>query len=1163
MRRAGLLLGTTAFALAEREGAVRLIDPSDPELKDTIPWGRKWWMGRAFPQIYYQGEWGAVCGGTSVTADTQHAMGVLFCEQTSGKAFKRIKQLPLEFFPMVTGGAGRIWMDAYQCPVGVKCLGECVHALDLGAYSAGCRAIAVECEDTPAAAAPSAADCGVARAKSCPDLTSTICPGFSAVPNCLDADTTPPHANKCKATHLDTVACSGLTVGKCYKTAPGPSARAPLYCESTLSCERMGYSDLNRNGCKRAAATGTDRCKGGTGTFDELTGQEVMSFMDNGILPSIGCSRVPKDLARLRDMSTPIITGIAGTAHTTGGAGFDGNLGGGNAVTGGQWTAAVGDVPSWYVHCAQNDLYWFTHPMGRGRPCGGTRAMCICSCNKYDEYGAAAPGCDEDGKIRIRRADDVLQVCHDGKWGHVCGSGLFVDQSNVLQTDGSPVGSRIQGSRNSPPTPFLAHVNQGFGRFVESPTQPADHAVPIANIACAQAEGLAPKQIFQSKVAPHGDKIWLDNLRCPSDGSATHLTDCLWGSGWGEVSANCFLVGLICDDSRGPVPRPSGSPKVIRHPQVCPRVFALSVDGRVGADNPAPGYPLMSASLARTQRDGFHPWNVRVSRQDIPTTAPTTSAAPVRAPSLSPTRAPAKAVHIFGRTRAPTEFPTVTGFVATQAPSLGGARLRIIDPTGWSELTGCPLVAPSDDPPNCLDRASVMGATCKSAVGECGTKAGFCYRVGPSPAQGARFCESTGPCESNNYSPVESEAECESAMFMGTNRCFSGGTGATFRSGLEVLGGIWASANEWTGSDMFGQGGRDVQDSMVRTVNEPGPTGRTHSLTNAENLAGAGVNTAPRLLADGRTNQDFAAWGLGLYPTGCFRTMGRHTFGSLARTGAGPVPGDAGDSGFTTGPMGTLYGASIMGHDMDTYCTLFSNFAWLPAGAAGWDVGRECGVAGLPCVCKCTPPTKAPTPAPVEVAKEVQQKIEQQEEQEQVPAKEEQVGKEKHAVNAVCAKWCTAGKHAGTSWKKKCGWGGCAPCAECAPTKAPTRGVGPRDGEACFTFCKNHRHEGTPWKIKCTWSTCSACPPCKPTEPPTPAPCMAFCKRTSGNWEKKCADWANCKGCPCCKGDAAACDEPEQVVEQAKGVQKKESPPQKQVTKNKVPQQQEAPKSMK
>jgi len=90
---------------------------------------------------------------------------------------------------------------------------------------------------------------------------------------------------------------------------------------------------------------------------------------------------------------------------------------------------------------------------------------------------------------------------------------------------------------------------------------------------------------------------------------------------------------------------------------------------------------------------------------------------------------------------------------------------------------------------------------------------------------------------------------------------------------------------------------------------------------------------------------------------------------------------------------------------------------------------------------------------------------------------------------------------------------------------------------------------------------------------------MAFCKRTSGNWEKKCADWANCKGCPCCKGDAAACDEPEQAQvmwgpgikpppvmkapEPAKGVQKKESPPQKQVSKEKKPQQQEAPKSMK
>lgn len=796
--------------------------------------------------------------------------------------------------------------------------------------------------------------------------------------------------------------------------------------------------------------------------------------------------------------------------------------------------------------------------------------MCICSCNKYDEYGAAAPGCDEDGKIRIRRADDVLQVCHDGKWGHVCGTGLFVDEPNTLQSPGDMLAG--QDDRNNGNVGYLRdnrfsavdprvqpfdgqqvnHVNVGHGRFVRSSTQPADHAVPIANIACAQAEGLAPRRIWPVSVAPHGDKIWLDNLRCPSDGSASHLTDCLWGSGWGEVSAHCYTVGLVCDDSRGPVPRPSGSPQIIRNPQVCPRVFALSMDGRIDAHNPAPGFPLTGASQATTERDGFNPWNVRVNRPAVTGTAgPTTS--PVPGPSMSPTRSPAKAVHIFGRTRAPTEFPTVLGFVATQAPSLGGARLRIIDPTGWSELTGCPLVAPSDDPPNCLDRASVMGATCKSAMGECGTRAGFCYRVGPSPAQGARYCESSGPCESNNYSPVESEAECESAMYMGTNRCFSAGTGANFRSGLEVLGGIWASANEWTGSDMFADpGGANGLDNMQ--LGADAPAGRTHSMTDQDNLAPAGSNNVQ---FGGRANRagDRAAWGLGLYPTGCFRIMGQHQFGDNTRT-----------NGVTTGPMGTLYGASIMGTDMDTYCTLFANFAWLPSGAAGWDVGRECGLAGFPCICKCAPPTKPPTNAPREpvVENEPQQKIEQQVQEKQVekqsPQEQEQVGKEKHAVNAVCAKWCTAGKHAATSWKKKCGWGGCAPCAQCAPTKAPTRGVGPRDGEACFTFCKNHRHEGTPWKIKCTWSTCSACPPCKPTEPPTPAPCMAFCKRTQGNWATKCADWANCKGCPCCKG---GCDDVEESKGQEKAVQKQEAPQKKQVAKKQEPEKEAAPKSMK
>jgi len=444
-----------------------------------------------------------------------------------------------------------------------------------------------------------------------------------------------------------------------------------------------------------------------------------------------------------------------------------------------------------------------------------------------------------------------------------------------------------------------------------------------------------------------------------------------------------------------------------------------------------------------------------------------------------------------------------------------------------------------------------MGATCKSVMGECGTKAGYCYRVGPSPAQGARYCESSGPCESNNYSPVESEAECESAMFMGTNRCFSAGAVSTFRSGLEVLGGIWASANEWTGSNMFG-GTADAQDNMALT----GGFQRTQSMTTNLNLNNNANDVNQETFGP---QGDRAAWGLGLYPTGCFRTMGRHTFGEN--------DGLTNGNGATTGPMGTLYGASIMGTDMDTYCSRFTNFAWLPAGAAGWDIGRECGLAGFPCVCKCAPPTKPPTNAPREpvVENEPQQKIEQQvEDKVEKVQEQEQVGKEKHAVNAVCAKWCTAGKHAGTSWKKKCGWGGCAPCAQCAPTKAPTRGVGPRDGEACFTFCKNHRHEGTPWKIKCTWSTCSACPPCKPTEPPTPAPCMAFCKRTQGNWAKKCADWANCKGCPCCKGDAAGCDEPEQAYQQEKAVQKQEAPQKKQVAKKQKEQvQEEAPKSMK
>merc|ERR1712232_384644 len=85
-----------------------------------------------------------------------------------------------------------------------------------------------------------------------PNLALTSLPQYAQVsllcPTVWTQIRPPPHANKCKATHLDTIACSGLTVGKCYKTAPGPSARAPLYCESTLSCERMGYSDLNRNG---------------------------------------------------------------------------------------------------------------------------------------------------------------------------------------------------------------------------------------------------------------------------------------------------------------------------------------------------------------------------------------------------------------------------------------------------------------------------------------------------------------------------------------------------------------------------------------------------------------------------------------------------------------------------------------------------------------------------------------------------------------------------------------------------------------------------------------------------------------------------------------------------------------------------------------------------
>jgi len=73
---------------------------------------------------------------------------------------------------------------------------------------------------------------------------------------------------------------------------------------------------------------------------------------------------------------------------------------------------------------------------------------------------------------------------------------------------------------------------------------------------------------------------------------------------------------------------------------------------------------------------------------------------------------------------------------------------------------------------------------------------------------------------------------------------------------------------------------------------------------------------------------------------------------------------------------------------------------------------------------------------------------------------------------------------------------------------------------------------------------------------------MAFCKRTQGNWEKKCADWANCKGCPCCKGDAAACDAPEQDYQQQKAVQKQEAPQKKQVAEKQEPEK-EAPKSMK
>jgi hypothetical protein len=70
---------------------------------------------------------------------------------------------------------------------------------------------------------------------------------------------------------------------------------------------------------------------------------------------------------------------------------------------------------------------------------------------------------------------------------------------------------------------------------------------------------------------------------------------------------------------------------------------------------------------------------------------------------------------------------------------------------------------------------------------------------------------------------------------------------------------------------------------------------------------------------------------------------------------------------------------------------------------------------------------------------------------------------------------------------------------------------------------------------------------------------MAFCKRTQGNWEKKCADWANCKGCPCCKGGAADCDAPEQ---QEKAVQEQEAPQKKQAAKKQEPEK-EAPKSMK
>merc|ERR550514_2392995 len=102
-------------------------------------------MGRTWPQMYYKGEWGAVCGGDSVAPPALEAMGTIVCREASGKSLKRVKQLPIEFFPMVTGGAGRIWLDGYKCP-----------------------ASAVECGDEDAAASGGAPP-AIQRAKSCPD----------------------------------------------------------------------------------------------------------------------------------------------------------------------------------------------------------------------------------------------------------------------------------------------------------------------------------------------------------------------------------------------------------------------------------------------------------------------------------------------------------------------------------------------------------------------------------------------------------------------------------------------------------------------------------------------------------------------------------------------------------------------------------------------------------------------------------------------------------------------------------------------------------------------------------------------------------------------------------------------------------------------------------